>query len=225
VAVAEGRARDLSKGSLPGFSGASAVVADKAKEGVASLIAHVRANLETEEVAYWSMDALASVVESDEAATAQAVTSAAPAALVEVLRKHKWSERAVEASIRAGIALAPFAAAECTDAGLLEALVAAMSASDSSYSVQSTAVRLILAITTTHPEALRPALDAGAAEAVRTAIDSNPDDGQLQWRGMNVLDALKPGQGEEVRERALKRSFSSFLRRKDSKAQMGGSFM
>lgn len=225
MAVSEGRARDLARGSLPGFSGVSAVVADKAKEGMAPLVAHLQACIDTEEVVYWCMDALATAVEGDASVAAAAVAAGAPEALVAVIQRHKWSERTVEACIRAGTALAPFAAAECTAAGLLAALVVAMTASDSSYAVQSTAVRLLLVLTSAHPPALRASLDAGVPEAVRTAIDSNPDDGQLQWRGMNLLDALKPGQGEEVRERALRRSFSSFLRRKDSRAQMGGSFV
>lgn len=131
----------------------------------------------------------------------------------------------MEAAIRLATSLAPFAAAALTEADLPAALLDAMRASDASYQIQSTGVRALLAVTAHHVPALKASLDAGASQVVRAALDTNPEDGQLQWRGMNLLDALKPGQGDEVRERSLRRSYSSFLRRKDSKARLGGSFV
>jgi len=156
---------------------------------------------------------------------AEAVAAGFPALLADSLRRHRWQEPAAEAGIRAVLAFGPLAAAPCTAAEVVQALLDVMRASDASHQIQSTGVRAIHCLTSQHAPALRAALEDGAVPIVRAAIDTNPEDGQLQWRGMNLLDALKPGQGEDVRKRALQRSFSSFLRRKDSKAQMGGSFV
>jgi len=63
TAVAEGRASELAKGSLPGFSGVSAVVADKAREGIAPLMAHLAEGIEDAELSMWALDAAASAIE------------------------------------------------------------------------------------------------------------------------------------------------------------------
>ncbi|KAA0157688.1 hypothetical protein FNF29_00263 [Cafeteria roenbergensis] len=213
------------KSSLPGFSGLSAEVAAKAKEGVPSLCAFLADRKDHPEATMWAMDALASSTEGSESSAAEAVAAGLPGLLSEALRSHRWTEDVVEAAIRLATSLAPFAAADLTEADLPAALLDAMRASDASYQIQSTGVRALLAVTAHHVPALKASLDAGASQVVRAALDTNPEDGQLQWRGMNLLDALKPGQGDEVRERSLRRSYSSFLRRKDSKARLGGSFV
>lgn len=141
------------------------------------------------------------------------------------LRRHKWNEDVCAGACMAMTALASDHAKECGEAGAVELVLEAMKTNGESYQVQTRGTQALTALTRGYAPNMRTAVSMDALSVVRAALDSNPDDGQLQWRGINLLDALKPGQGEDVRQRALERSFSSFLKRKDSKAQMGGSFV
>jgi hypothetical protein len=223
-AVSEGRAAEIARGDLPGFEGVSAVVAAEAAKGMDALLDYLSAHIQDADVALWGCDALATGVEGNAEAAALALAHNAPKTLADVLHKHKWDEEIAAAAIRATEAIAPFGSSEFMGSTLVEALLSAMTASDEAHQIQSTGVRALLALTHSHPPLLHTALSAGALEVVKAAVDSAPDDGQLQWRGMNLLDALRPGLGDTVRKKALARSFSSFLRRKDSKSLMGGSF-
>jgi hypothetical protein len=224
-AVFTGKAQTLAEGMLPGMHGISGQVAAKMKEGVKPLLDYMVERMRSPEAVRWCCDALATICAGNAEVRAEIMSHKGAARLCLALRRHKWDEDVCAGACMAMTALASDHAKECGEAGAVELVLGSMKTSGESYQVQTRGTQALTALTRGYAPNMKAAVEMDALSIVRAALDSNPDDGQLQWRGINLLDALKPGQGEDVRKRALERSFSSFLKRKDSKAQMGGSFV
>jgi hypothetical protein len=224
-AVFAGQAKQLSMGLIPGLHGISEQVGIKMQEGVKPLLDFMVERMRSSEAVRWCCDALATMCAGNEEVRAEVMTHKGAERLALAMKRHSWDEDLCAGACMAMTALSADHAKECGAAGAVQRILAVMTTNASSYQVQTRGTQALTALTKGYPPNLKIALDNNALAVVRAALDANPEDGQLQWRGMNLLDALRPGQGEEIRVRALERSFSSFMKRKDSKAQMGGSFV
>jgi len=57
----------------------------------------------------------------------------------------------------------------------------------------------------------------GAVDLVRNALAKNAEDGQLQWRGIELLKLLEPEQAEQVKKAVVQRTASKAMIRTATK--------
>lgn len=75
--------------------------------------------------------------------------------------------------------------------GGIEAVTAGMTACAEAYQVQISGTRCLQNLIQTSPINTHRAKAAGAIALLRSSLEANPEDGQLQWRGNHLLQTLE----------------------------------
>jgi hypothetical protein len=75
--------------------------------------------------------------------------------------------------------------------GGVEAVIAGMTACAEAYQVQISGTRCLQNLINSCPANLPRAKAAGAIELLKSSLEANPEDGQLQWRGTHLLGLLE----------------------------------
>ncbi|RYG51491.1 hypothetical protein EON67_03265, partial [archaeon] len=95
--------------------------------------------------------------------------------------------------------LTPLLAADMLgDAGAVEVCVGGMRACDQSYQTALSGTRALQNLIATSEMNRARAVAAGAIELLEEALEHNPEDGQLQYRGQSLLAKLRTVPEEEV---------------------------
>jgi hypothetical protein len=220
-AVFKGEAQRIAKGQMTGASGTAAQVATAARAGPEALLKFLVERAQSREALMWSFDALSGLLAGNEEARRVMFRENGIGKVLFGVRRFLWDEEVLANGFKALNALAADYPKECGAQGAVEVIVEGMSHCDTDYQVQ---VRGTTALSTLIREEANKdrARAAGADKVIVAALEANPEDGQMQWRGIQMLEALKPGGGQALKQKAIKRAQTSAVMRSMSKMSLTG---
>jgi hypothetical protein len=195
--------------AAPGFSGVSgrvaAVIQSSGLSGVIELLKAEKSPTDggsggkkDAEVARWCCDAIFTMVNGNATERTKAFEAGGLDAVIERLAcegdAFAWHEDLALKCCWALLAFAPAYALEIGAKGGIDALVKTMLRHSNHHDLQVAAVKLLSLLTIeTTGENLKRARLANAITIVKTCVKCHPDDGTLQYRGVNLLERLEPG--------------------------------
>ena len=159
--------------------------------GVAGVVALMRAHTEDEEFALWSMDALAGLG-SGHAANRELVYAAGGVALtLAAMRLFAWDENVQTKACWLLATLSAEYAEFVGKSGGVDAVAAGMRACPEAYQVLTGGVRALQNLVAGSDVNRERASRAGVEGLLEAALERYAEDGQLQWRGRNLLARLR----------------------------------
>jgi hypothetical protein len=161
-----------------------------AERGVKGVLAVMKDHAADGEYQSWCCDALASLCAGNEENRATVYVSSGVLQVLAAMRLFGWDENVQS---KGNWALANMAASYADYVGKqggVEAVVAGMRACADSYAVQTSGARALQNLITGSDANKVRASKAGAEDLINDALERNPEDGQLQWRGQQVLVRL-----------------------------------
>lgn len=165
-------------------------VSEAAAKGVVPLLDLMKAHANDSEFQWWCCDAIASLTAGNEDARAQVFVQGG---LLQVLAAQRLFMYDENVQTKAAWALASISASyadHCGKQGAVEAVIAAMTNLPESYQVLTTAVRALQNLTLTSDVNKARAKAAGCVKLIQEVLERNPEDGQLVWRGQELLKKL-----------------------------------
>lgn len=143
------------------------------------------------EYQWWCCDAIASLCAGNEENRAAVYVGSGVIQILGAMKLFTWDENV---QTKANWALANISASYADYVGKqggVEAIVSSMQTCPDSYQVQISGTRALQNLITSSDINKVRAKQAGAMDLLQEALERNPEDGQLQWRGQQLLERLK----------------------------------
>jgi hypothetical protein len=168
----------------------SDVVSKAAAEGAKAVLGVMREHASDAEFQWWCCDALASLCAGNEENRAAVYVAGGVIQILAAMKVFGWDENVQD---KANWALANMAASYADYVGKqggVEAVVAGMRACSDSYQVQVSGARALQNLVGGSEANKVRAAQCGAEQQLLDTLERNPEDGQLQWRGQQLLVRL-----------------------------------
>lgn len=184
--------------AAPGAAAAAApqdvmsVISRLAAKGVPSVLEAMRERSADSEYQCWCCDALSGLCAGNETARKQVAEGGGLNLVLDAIQRFPW-DGAVQTK---GYWLLAIMSADATYAtelggqGAVEMVIAGMRACEEDYQVQTSGVRCLQNLINPSAENRARAKAAGAVKLLQDALERNPEDGQLAYRGQVLLDKL-----------------------------------
>lgn len=167
------------------------VVSKVSKEGgVKGVLALMKEHATDAEYQWWCCDAIASLCAGSEENRSAVYVAQGVLAILGAMKVFAWDENVLT---KGNWALANMAAGYSDYVGKqggVEAVVAGMRACPEAYQVQISGARALQNLVTGSDANRVRAVHEGAQALLTEALERNPEDGQLQWRGQQLLEKL-----------------------------------
>ena len=210
-AVLSGRARELAQGTIHGLAGVREQVEVVAQKGITHLMRFLVERLRSSEAVAWVFDALSTNMDGPES-RAEFEKINGSAMVVLAIRRHIWVEEVALEGIRvlARIGSDKRFSAKVGKNGAVAVIVEAMAKSTTNQEIQEGGVRAFEALLQAdESEAnLASMREANTLHAVQRALDSQPNDHTLQYRGVRVMEAVEKGSAAALLQRTMERTHS-----------------
>jgi hypothetical protein len=210
-AVLSGRARELAEGTIHGLAGVRQQVTAMSQKGIGHLMRFLVERLRSSEAVSWVFDALSTSMDT-EAKREEFETANGSAMVVLAIKKHIWVEGVALEGIRVLTRVGSdqrFAATVGRN-GAVPVILEAMAKSTTNQDIQETGVRALEALLQADKSGtnLQAMQDANTLVAVRRALEAQPDDHTLQYRGARLMEAVEPGSAASLLQHTMQRTYS-----------------
>eukprot|EP01138_Halocafeteria_seosinensis_P006295 gb/GECG01006436.1/.p1 GENE.gb/GECG01006436.1/~~gb/GECG01006436.1/.p1 ORF type:complete len:686 (+),score=159.41 gb/GECG01006436.1/:1-2058(+) len=208
VAVFAGKAKEIAMGNIPGMHGISGQVANALQEkGVEAVLDMLVYRMASTEACHWCLDALATEAHQSEEIRQRIVNYDGIKKSRVAARRHIWSDDVQFKAFWLWAALSADYPKELGENNIIDAIVEGMVKCETDYLTQSQAVKALQGILRLEMNRVR-AVRLGTTKRIFHALENNIDDGELQWRGMQLLEGLERGSSANIREKVVSRTQS-----------------
>lgn len=210
-AVLSGRARELAQGTIHGLAGVREQVEQVAQKGITHLLRFLVERLRSAEAVAWVFDALSTNMDNEES-RAEFEKINGSAMVVLAIRRHIWVEEVALEGIRVltRVGSDKRFSAKVGRNGAVAIIVEAMAKSKTNQELQEAGVRAFEALLAADEskQNLAALQEANTLVSVKRALDSQPDDHTLQYRGVRVMEAVQKGSAATMLQRTMDRTHS-----------------
>lgn len=169
------------------------------KDGIVGVLNLLRSKPDDTNTQWWCLDAVASLCVGKEDVRATAAANGAVDAVVAAFRRHPRHEQVAVKGCWAVSVLAADLAKEIGELGGMAAVITSMKMQPANYQLQTIGCRAIDNLCKV-PENVSLAVKLGAPDVIRAALEANPEDGQLVYRGNGLLATLEAEAGQGAAE-------------------------
>lgn len=165
-------------------------VSTAAAKGVSALLDMMRQHAGDAEFQWWCCDALAGLCSGNEDNRAQVFVQGGLLQILAAMRLFAYDENVQTKAAWALAGLAASYAEHCGKQGAVEAVVTGMVNNPESYQLLTTGVRALQNLIAASDANRARAKAAGCETLMSEVLERNPEDGQLQYRGVELLKKL-----------------------------------
>lgn len=164
--------------------------------GVMGVLGLLREQQEgSSDFAWWSLDAIAGLMSGDEVSREEFYKGGGLDTLLTTLESFPYVEEVQTRGCWVLAALASDHGEQVGDAGGVEAALGSLTACPESYQVTVAVVRALSNLCSAPPPHgplnVARVVKGGGLEALQSRLEENPSDGQLQWRGKQLMKKLE----------------------------------
>lgn len=208
AAVFAGKAKEIASGNIPGEHGISGQVAEALKNnGVEAVLDMLVHRMASTEACDWCLDALATEAQRDADIRRRIVEHDGIKKSKVAAKRHIWSDAVQFKAFWLWSALGADYPKELGEQDIIDSILEGMVKCETDYLTQSQAVKAFQAILRLEMNRVR-AVRLGTVKRIFQALENNIDDGELQYRGMQLLEGLERGSSANIREKVVSRTQS-----------------